>query len=132
MRTKTEGNAREPDVFLVLHANPGVASEKEFAGAPDVVVEVISDDSVYRDRVTKYDEYEAAGVREYWLIDSRPNRKRADFFALDATGRFQSVPLGAENVFRSSVLKGFWLNVGWLWDENASVVTIYNAILAGA
>jgi Uma2 family endonuclease len=128
MRAKPDGNAREPDIFVVLRDNPGRLAEKALEGAADIVIEVVSDDSVYRDRVEKFDEYEAAGVREYWLIDPRPNRKRADFFLLDATGRYQSVPVGAENIFRSSVLPGFWLKVDWLWTEDANVVEIYQAI----
>jgi Uma2 family endonuclease len=128
MRAQAGSNAREPDVFVVLNENPGTLTEKEFIGAADVVIEVISDDSVYRDRVTKFDEYEAAGVREYWLIDPRPSRQRADFYVRDAQGRYYAVPLGAEGMFRSTVLPGFWLQVDWLWQESPDIAAIYEAI----
>jgi Uma2 family endonuclease len=128
LRTQAGGNAREPDVFVVLNENPGALTEKAFIGAADIVIEVISDDSLYRDRVTKFDEYEAAGVREYWLIDPRPSRQRADFYVRDAQGRYYAMPLGAEGVFRSTVLPGFWLKVDWLWQESPDIVAIYEAI----
>jgi len=128
LRTQAGGNAREPDVFVVLNENPGALTEKAFIGAADIVIEVVSDDSVYRDRVTKFDEYEAAGVREYWLIDPRPSRQRADFYVRDAQGRYYAMPLGAEGVFRSTVLPGFWLKVDWLWQESPDIAAIYDAI----
>ena len=128
LRTRADGNAREPDVFVALASNPGKETHKEFIGAADIVIEVVSDDSVYRDRVTKFDEYEAAGVREYWLIDPRPSRQRADFYVRDAQGRYYAMPLGAEGVFRSTVLPGFWLKVDWLWQESPDIAAIYDAI----
>ena len=51
----------------------GQWQEKYFDGAPDLIIEVISDDSVGRDRAEKFEEYEEAGVREYWIIDLAPN-----------------------------------------------------------
>ena len=59
------------------------------AGPADLLVEVVSKDSVARDLVEKLREYEAAGIREYWVIDSRPNEARADFFVL-RDGRFRA------------------------------------------
>ena len=38
-------------------------------GAPDFVVEVVSDGSAKQDFVTKKAQYEKAGVREYWVVD---------------------------------------------------------------
>ncbi|MCS7056616.1 MAG: Uma2 family endonuclease, partial [Thermoflexales bacterium] len=130
MRTLAGGKtAREPDVFVVLNTNAGVISDKEFIGAADIVVEVISDDSVFRDRVTKFDEYEAAGVREYWLIDPRPSRRRAEFYVFDASiGRYRPASLEADRIFRSTVLPGFWLDVEWLWQESPNVAEIYELI----
>ena len=40
-------------------------------GAPDVVLEVVSDSSVQKDTVRLRELYWKAGVREYWLVDAR-------------------------------------------------------------
>lgn len=115
IRLKDSG--REPDLFFIARENLDQLKEKFFEGAPDLIVEVVSEDSVNRDRVDKFEEYEEAGVREYWIIDPRPRRRRADFYQLGADGKYQPVPLNAEGVYHSAVLPGFWLKVSWLWED---------------
>ena len=39
------------------------------AGAPDMVIEIMSPSTVKRDRVLKFYAYQGAGVREYWIVD---------------------------------------------------------------
>ena len=84
-------------------------------GPADVAVEVISPESRTRDRRDKLYEYAQGGVREYWLIDYE--RRRAEFNRLNDDGTYDLVYIGAEGIFRSEVLTGFWLNVTWLWQE---------------
>lgn len=117
MRALPGGPGREPDVFFLASANMGRLSNQQLTGPADLVIEVISPDSVGRDRGDKFYEYQEAGVREYWIIDPRPRHQRADFYVLDEQGRYQPVPLPLSGVYRSSVLEGFWLNVNWLWRD---------------
>ncbi len=117
MRAIPDGNGREPDLMFVAKEHFDRMREKELVGPADLVVEIISDDSVERDRDKKFTEYEQGGVREYWILDPRPNRRRADFYVLNEQGRFQPVPVGTDGVYRSTALPNFWLKVEWLWDE---------------
>jgi Uma2 family endonuclease len=117
VQIKLRDSGREPDIFLVAKENAGRVQEKFFDGAPDLIVEVISDESASRDRVDKFEEYEESGVREYWLIDPRPKRQRADFYQLGKDGKYRPVPIDDDGVYRSHVLQGFWLNVNWLWQD---------------
>lgn len=117
MRAIPGGNAREPDLVFVASEHSERLTSTELSGPADLVVEVISDDSVARDRDKKFFEYQTGGVREYWMIDSRPNRQRADFYVLDARGRYQPVPIRADGTYHSTVLPNFWLKVDWLWLE---------------
>jgi Uma2 family endonuclease len=112
----TPTSSREPDVIFVSSARSGIVNDDRIEGAPDLVIEIISRDSVQRDREEKYDEYEAAGVREYWIIDNRTRRHIADFFRLDQAGIYQRVEV-VDNIFRSEVLPGFWLRIDWLWQK---------------
>ena len=43
----------------------------ELVGAPDLVVEIVSDSSVIKDEKKLRAAYHAAGIPEYWLIDAR-------------------------------------------------------------
>ena len=80
----------------------------------DLAVEIISPESALRDRGTKYAEYEAGGVREYWIIDA--DARRADFFVQDAEGRYQRAREDAAGKYESAALPGFWIDLNWLWQ----------------
>lgn len=110
-------NAREPDLFFVKAEHAHRLKARRLEGPADLIIEIVSPESVARDRGEKFDEYEEAGVREYWIIDSRPGKQRADFWALDAFGRYRAASLDEDGVYRSIVLKGLWLDVNWLWQE---------------
>ena len=116
MRVLSGGNGREPDLFFLATEHLGYLTETELNGPADLVVEIISPESVRRDKDDKFYEYQAGGVREYWIIDPRPKRKRADFFVLDDQGVYQPVPV-TDGVYHSTVLPNFWLKVDWLWAE---------------
>ena len=61
----------QPDVFFVRTERRLERGAKFLAGAPDLVVEVISPSSIRTDRTVKFTAYEQAGVREYWLVDPK-------------------------------------------------------------
>jgi Uma2 family endonuclease len=50
----------------------------EIAGAPDIVLEIVSAGSVQKDTVVLRDLYWQAGVAEYWLVDVRGDRLEFD------------------------------------------------------
>jgi Uma2 family endonuclease len=107
--------AREPDIVVILNGNLGRFAEQYFDGAPDLIVEIVSPASRHTDRTVKYEEYETAGVPEYWLVD--PDRQYAEFFQRDDAGLYRVAFSGSEGVYRSRVLEGFWLQVEWLWTR---------------
>ena len=109
--------AREPDILFVARENLYRLTPEQLEGPADLVIEVVSDDSVTRDRVEKRAEYAAAGIPEYWVFDPRPGQHRADFFRLGVGGVYAAVPLGADGRYRSLALPGFWLDPAWLWQE---------------
>ena len=61
------------------------------------------------------EEYETAGVPEYWLVD--PDRQYAEFYQRDEAGLYRVAFGGSEGVYRSRVLEGFWLQAEWLWTR---------------
>lgn len=59
----------QPDVLFISAARASIITEKNIAGAPDLVVEIISESTRKTDMTIKRKLYEARGVREYWIAD---------------------------------------------------------------
>jgi Uma2 family endonuclease len=117
---KLAHSSREPDVLFLGKDHLGkdhLARLKEtyLHGPADLVVEVISPESIGRDRGDKFYEYQEAGIPEYWLID--PLTERAEFYQLDAAGRYQLISPGSDGAYQSKALPGLWLRIDWLWQD---------------
>ena len=119
MRAVPGGSSREPDLLFVTKEHLGRLTENRLEGPADLIIEIVSDDSVGRDRDEKFKEYRAAGVREYWIIDPRPGKQRADFFRLDDDGDYGLFATEDDEQAASRVIAGFWLNPAWLWQADA-------------
>jgi Uma2 family endonuclease len=103
----------EPDIVVIGSGSLDRVGDTSLDGPPDVVVEVLSQETTAVDRGDKFVAYEAAGVREYWLID--PLRDLVNLYQLGPDGRFDEVRPDTSGRFRSRVLKGFVLDTSLLW-----------------
>jgi Uma2 family endonuclease len=115
MSMRLEERGREPDVFFVAKDNLENIKATYLDGAADLIIEIISPESRGRDRGDKFYEYEAAGVKEYWLIDYE--RKQAEFYILGKNGIFKPIEADEKNVYQSKVIKNLKINVKWLWQK---------------
>ncbi len=61
----------EPDILFVSKKRVSVITPKNVQGAPDLVVEVLSETTAKTDRTTKFKLYARYGVKEYWIIDPK-------------------------------------------------------------
>ncbi|MGH9362977.1 MAG: Uma2 family endonuclease [Thermoanaerobaculia bacterium] len=122
----------EPDVVVVLwesldagrvrYVSMSTKREDRFSvmeGAPDLVVEVVSDSSVGKDTRRLPALYARAGVPEFWLVDVRGEEPRFEIRTLredeyaavdaDAEGWFRSPRLGlAFRLARRRTQRGHW------------------------
>lgn len=57
----------QPDILVVCDQSK--VDRHGVHGAPDLVVEILSDSSRRIDRLTKFSLYQQAGVLEYWIVD---------------------------------------------------------------
>lgn len=105
---------RQPDIQVVLPDRAHFIQENQVAGPANLVVEIVSPESVKRDRGEKFDEYEKGGVQEYWILD--PERKEPLFYVLGEDGLFHS-RLPENGFYTSYVLPKLRLAVDLLWQE---------------
>jgi len=73
-----------PDIIVVCDKSK-LTNDLCCVGAPDLVVEILSDDRK-RDMVTKFRIYEKNGVLEYWIAD--PKTKSISAFILQENGEY--------------------------------------------
>jgi Uma2 family endonuclease len=124
---------REPDLQIILNDNPGEISETGMIGAADICIEIVLPESTERDFVKKRDEYEQAGVKEYWLFDYL--HEGGHFYRLNEQGVYILQAAGSDSMYQTPLLPGFKLHVPTLWveplpDEFATVDAV-RAMLAG-
>ncbi len=77
-------NIVEPDITIVCDGSK--LDEKGCKGSPDMIVEITSPSTGKIDRIVKFNLYEHAGVREYWVVE--PDQKLVSVFLLQSDNRF--------------------------------------------
>jgi len=82
----------QPD--LVVVCDPAKLDQRGCIGAPDIVVEILSPGNNKKELINKYEVYEEAGVKEYWIVS--PSDKTFFRYILDENGKFQPIKLLTE------------------------------------
>ena len=62
-----EDTVVQPDLCVVCDPEK-LADGKRCQGAPDLIIEILSPGNSKKEMLNKYELYEEAGVREYWLV----------------------------------------------------------------
>ena len=115
MKTRPALPGRAPDIMFVGNRKRRRLHRYFLSGPADLVIEVADRGSRASDRGDKFFEYEQGGVPEYWFIE--PERKAAEFYRITANGRYDTIKVSDDGIFRSRALEGFWLRVNWLWKR---------------
>ncbi len=106
-----QGLCREPDVCFISKQLLS-ALTAQYAPAADFVIEVVSEGGRKRDLKEKVEEYRAAGIAEYWVVD--PANREVVVHRL-AGGEYQ-IRKVSEGRLEAAAIPGFWIEVGWLWQ----------------
>ncbi len=107
-------SSREPDIIVSLSTSAGRLDGKRLNGAADLAIEVISDDSVTRDRRDKFAEYALAGVSEYWIIDPRIGRYSFKAYRLADEDYFVEILADESGRIPSLVIPGLFIDPIWV------------------
>jgi len=94
----------QPDIMFISKERLNIITERNIQGAPDLIVEIISPSSEYRDRVIKRKLYSKYGVKEYWLVDLE--KKEIEVMGLKESGLETVKIYKRTDILESLVLKG--------------------------
>ena len=73
-------NVVQPDILFISKDRLNIIGDKNIQSAPNLVIEIISENSVYRDMVQKKRLYARFGVKEYWIVI--PEEKEVEVYIL--------------------------------------------------
>lgn len=122
-------NDYEPDVcyFTKERADEFEEGMMKFP-APDFIVEVLSPSTEDRDRGVKFEDYEAHGVREYWIAD--PKRKTIEQYKL-VRGKYTLIQKSGSGTVKSFTVKGFAMPVRAAFYRNENTQALREMMLRG-
>jgi Uma2 family endonuclease len=115
VRLPKQRQRRMPDVSFVAADRAAIVLENYTDGPPDLAMEVVSPGSIARDWREKFESYQRAGVKEYWIVD--PSTSRMEAYTLARGGKkyrqIEETPAG----IRSIVLPGFRIKPEWAFAQ---------------
>jgi len=75
----------QPDLCVVCEVSK--LDDKGCLGAPDFIIEIVSQGNSKHDVETKFNLYQKHAVREYWIV--HPHDQTVNVFVLDNNGKYQ-------------------------------------------
>jgi Uma2 family endonuclease len=106
--------ALQPDLIFISNARAGIIREDWIAGAPDLVVEILSPSTAAHDRAIKLALYGEAGVPWVWFLD--PVAKTVEVLKLEGNKYFVDCILSGDKVLTSSLFPKWKLPLKQLFD----------------
>lgn len=103
----------EPDISVVC--DPSKLDDIGCKGAPDLVMEILSPSTTRHDRFTKFNLYQRAGVREYWIVE--PETQTVQVYTLENGILQPRAFYGAGDVAKVNVLDGCFVELGKVFTE---------------
>ena len=100
----SEENVVQPDILFVSRERSSIITADNITGAPDLVIEIISPATEYRDREIKRKLYAKYGVKEYWLAD--PDKQTIEVMELSEEGFKAREVYGKGKMVHSPILVG--------------------------
>jgi Uma2 family endonuclease len=102
----------QPDLLIVC--DHSILNDAGCAGAPDMVVEILSPSTSRYDRITKFNTYLKHGIREYWIIDPETKTLAAHILK---DGNYIIHPYSDKDTAPVHVLEGCVINLTEIFEE---------------
>jgi len=91
----SQNDVVEPDLMFISNERREIVTVNNIQGAPELLIEILSQSNKRYDEVTKHALYERTGVGEYWIVD--PARDVVRVFRRNAAGRYERAAELSEN-----------------------------------
>ena len=106
----------QPDAIFIRAERMSIISDKNIQGAPNLVVEVLSDSTRRRDEIVKRKLYERFGDDEYWIVD--PAIDTVKIYRRIGGAFVRTAEISSETGGRitTPLLPGFTLDVAVIFD----------------
>lgn len=91
----------EPDITVVC--DPEKLDDYGCKGAPDLIIEILSPSTMRTDRLLKFNLYQKAGVKEYWIVD--PTSKVVQILTLEEGQYYAPMVYTAQDIVPVGVLE---------------------------
>jgi len=112
----SEHDVVQPDLLFISNERAGIVKGTNVQGAPDLVVEILSDSSRQRDETLKPPLYERSGVLEYWLVDPRAKTVKVFRYAGARFPAQREFSAAAGDVLTTPLLAGLEIPVGEIFE----------------
>ncbi len=96
-------NVVQPDILFISKDRLNIIGEKNIQGAPDLVIEILSENTAYRDLVQKKKLYARFGVKEYWIVI--PGEELVEIYTLKDNTYMLYKTYSKDDTLESSLLK---------------------------
>lgn len=104
----------QPDICVICDASK--LDDRGACGAPDLVVEVLSPGNSKKEVRLKFDLYEQAGVKEYWIVN--PMQESVMVVLLQEEGRFGPAKIYKDDdSLQAASVPGFSINTDQLFTQ---------------
>lgn len=103
----------QPDILVVCDRSK-LDGDKAVLGAPDLVIEILSENTRRHDLVMKFNAYLKAGVREYWVVD--PEIQGVSVHLLE-NGKYYTQQYEPPDTINVHVLDGLTINLAEIFEN---------------
>lgn len=106
----------QPDLLFISSGRTTIITEKNIQGPPDLVVEIISENTRKTDEIMKRKLYERYRVSEYWVVD--PELQTVKIYRMTDQGYIRVAELdhAANDMLATPLLPGFQISLSQVFE----------------
>ena len=110
----SETTVLQPDLSFLSSERLFIDDGKKLNGAPDLVIEILSEATEQRDRTFKFREYARSGAKEYWLVS--PEKREIEVYQNSENGFELASIYRRSDILNTSLFGDIQLTVGLIFD----------------